>query len=136
MRISVGIDIAKEIHWVTAIDADGIVRIDRKLLNAPSDIAALAEAMLAQAGFALVHVPGIAVNRARQGTVGGENKSDPRDARTIADQVRTRADLRPIEPAAEIDLEIRLSGMHDLLSAFSQAWKPVSTSKPRGRCTC
>ena len=25
MRISVGIDIAKEIHWVTAINADGVV---------------------------------------------------------------------------------------------------------------
>jgi hypothetical protein len=36
---------------------------------------------LAEAGFALVHVPGLAVNRARQGTVGGEQKSDPRDAR-------------------------------------------------------
>ncbi len=137
MRINVGIDIAKEIHWVTAIDADGVVRIDRKLLNTPADIAnlfdeltalpgavrigmdviggiaGLAEVMLAQAGFAqagfaLVHVPGIAVNRARQGTVGGENKSDPRDARTIAEQVRTRSDLRPIEAACELDLEIRL----------------------------
>ncbi len=146
MRISVGIDIAKEIHWAKAIDADGIVRIDRKLLNTPSDIAALAdeltalhgtvrigldviggiaglaEAMLAQAGFALVHVPGIAVNRARQGTVGGENKSDPRDARTIADQVRTRVDLRKIEPATEIDLEIRLlvSRRGDLVQAQTQ----------------
>jgi transposase len=146
MQISVGIDIAKEIHWVTAIDADGVVRIDRKLLNTPSDIAALAdeltalhakvrigldviggiaglaEAMLARAGFALVHVPGIAVNRARQGTVGGENKSDPRDARTIADQVRTRSDLRPIEPAAELDLEIRLlvSRRGDIVQAQTQ----------------
>ena len=132
MRISVGSDIAKEIHWVTAIDADGVVQIDRKLLNTPADIAALAdelaalhgtvrigldviggiaglaEAMLAAAGFALVHVPDIAVNRARQGTVGGENKSDPRDARTTADQLRTRSDLRAIEPATELDLEIRL----------------------------
>lgn len=132
MRISVGIDIAKEIHWVTAIDAGGVVQVDRKLLNTPAGIATLvdeltalrgtvrigldviggiaglAEAMLADAGFALVHVPGIAVNRARQGTVGGENKSDPRDARTIAEQVRTRSDLRPIEPATELDLEIRL----------------------------
>ena len=131
-RISVGIDIAKEIHRITAVDADGVVLIDRKLLNAPTDIAALAdqlivlggairigldvmggiaglaEAMLAAAGFTLVHVPGLAVNRARQGTVGGENKSDPRDARTIADQVRTRTDLRRIEPVTEIDLEIRL----------------------------
>lgn len=145
-RISVGIDIAKEIHWITAIDADGVVLIDRKLANTPSDIAALAdqltalggairvgldviggiaglaEAMLAAAGFILVHVPGLAVNRARQGTVGGENKSDPRDARTIADQVRTRADLRRIEPATEIDLEIRLlvGRRRDLVEAQTQ----------------
>ncbi len=158
MRISVGIDIAKEIHWVTAIDADGVVRIDRKLLNTPTDIASLAEqladlggsvrigldvvggiaglagAILAEAGFTLVHVPGLAVNRARQGTVGGENKSDPRDARTIADQVRIRSDLRTLEPATELDLEIRLlvgrrrdlvdaqtqrlSRMHDLLTGI------------------
>jgi len=145
-RISVGIDIAKEIHWITAIDADGVVLIDRKLANTPSDIAALAdqltalggairvgldvmggiaglaEAMLAEAGFILVHVPGLAVNRARQGTVGGENKSDPRDARTIADQLRTRVDLRRIEPATEIDLEIRLlvGRRRDLVEAQTQ----------------
>ena len=47
MQISVGIDIAKEIHWATAIDADGTVRIDRKLLNTPSDIAALADELTA-----------------------------------------------------------------------------------------
>lgn len=153
-RISVGMDIAKEIHWVTAIDADGVVLIDRRLLNTPTDIASLAdqlgalagpssgppgstirigldviggiaglaEAMLAAAGFTLLHVPGLAVNRARQGTVGGENKSDPRDARTIADQVRTRADLRRIEPATEIDLEIRLlvGRRRDLVEAQTQ----------------
>ena len=132
MRINVGIDIAKEMHWVTAVDSDGVVLIDRKLANTPTEIAGLvqelarlggavrvgldviggiaglAEAMLAEAGFALVHVPGLAVNRARQGTVGGENKSDPRDARAIADQVRTRGDLRAIESETELDLEIRL----------------------------
>ena len=124
MGISVGIYIAKEMHWVTAIDADGVVRIDRKLANTPGEIAqlitelgelgrtvrigldvvggiaGLAEAMPAAAGFALVHVSGLAVNRARQGTRGGENKSDPRDARTIADQVRARSDLRPIQAAS------------------------------------
>lgn len=152
MRISVGIDIAKEVHWATAIDPDGVVRIDRKLLNAPTDIAALidelatlggqarvgldvvggiaglAQAMLAGAtmasshGFALLHVPGLAVNRARQGTAGGENKSDPRDARTIAEQVRTRVDLRPIEPVSELDLEIRLLAgrRRDLVQAQTQ----------------
>src|SRR5580658_10001002 len=41
MGISVGIYIAKEMHWVTAIDADGVVRIDRKLANTPGGIAQL-----------------------------------------------------------------------------------------------
>ncbi len=31
MRINVGIDSAKDVHWITAIDPDGEVRIDRKL---------------------------------------------------------------------------------------------------------
>jgi transposase len=146
MRISVGIDIAKETHWVTAIDTDGVVRIDRKLNNTPAEISALADelaglggsvrigldviggiaalvtTLLSRARFALVHVPGLAVNRARQGTVGGENKSDPRDARTIAEQVRTRTDLRPIEPATELDIEIRLlvGRRRDLVDAQTQ----------------
>ncbi len=55
-----------------------------------------------------MHVSGLAVNRARQGTPGGESKSDPRDARVIADQVRTRRDLRPIEAPTELDAELRL----------------------------
>ena len=33
MRISIEIDIAKVAHWATAIDADGVVHVDRKLLN-------------------------------------------------------------------------------------------------------
>ena len=146
MRISVGIDIAKDVHWVSAVDAQGAVRLDRSLRNTPADIAqlidelaalegelrigvdviggiaAVAEAMFAQAGIALLHVPGLAVNRARQGSVGGENKSDPRDARTIAEQVRTRTDLRLIEAASELDLEIRLlvGRRQDLVQAQTQ----------------
>ena len=146
MQIDVGIDIAKETHWITAIDPDGVILIDRKLENTPAaiaglieelaqlkenvrigldvvgGIAGLAEAMLADAGFALVHVPGLAVNRARQGTVGGEHKSDPRDARVIADQVRTRRDLRAVEPMGETDLELRLLAgrRSDLVAAQTQ----------------
>jgi transposase len=146
MQISVGIDIAKEVHWVTVIDAAAVVLVDRRLENTPAalaglidelaalegpvhigfdvvgGIAGLAEAMLAEAGFALVHVPGLAVNRARQGSVGGENKSDPRDARIIAEQVRIRSDLRPILPARELDLEIRLlvGRRSDLVAAQTQ----------------
>jgi transposase len=132
MTIFAGIDIAKEVHWTCAIDAQGRVLLDRRLLNTPADldrlvgelrglpepvrvgidvlggIAGLAQAMLLEAGLELVHVPGLAVNRARQGTVGGESKSDPRDARVIADQVRTRTDLRKVTADSELDVEIRL----------------------------
>lgn len=132
MTTFVGIDVAKEVHWVCAIDPGGNALINRKLLNTPEDlqrlvtelqalpapwrigidvlggIASLAQAMLLHAGFELVHVSGLAVNRARQATVGGESKSDPRDARVIADQVRTRTDLRPVMAQSELDIELRL----------------------------
>jgi transposase len=63
--------------------------------------------MLLEAGVELVHVSGLAVNRARQGTAGGENKSDPRDAAVIADLTRRR-ELRAVEAESELDAEIRL----------------------------
>ena len=132
MGIWVGIDIAKEVHWATGIDDRGQVVLDQQVANDPDaidalirtldaladqpvigldllgGIATLLQAMLGQAGFRLVHVPGLAVNRARQATRGGQHKSDPRDARVIADQVRTRPDLRPITADTELNLEIRL----------------------------
>lgn len=155
---SVGIDIAKDLHWASAIDAAGKVLLDRKIANTPADllrlaeelralpapvkigidvlggIATLTQAVLLEAGFELVHVSGLAVNRAREGTVGGESKSDPRDARVIADQVRTRQDLRAVVAQTELDIELRLlvsrrrdlaeeqtrrlNRMHDLLSTI------------------
>jgi transposase len=132
MHVSIGIDVAKEFHWASAVDERGGELLSRRVDNEPAQIqaligelerldgvvtvgidvvggiASLLQAMLAEAGFRLVHVPGLAVNRARQGTTGGEHKSDPRDARVIADQVRTRTDLRPIEAAGELDVELRL----------------------------
>jgi transposase len=135
MAVAVGVDVAKEFHWATAVDDRGGELLSRRVDNEPAQIQALIDelerlqgddgrvsvgidvvggiaslltAMLAEAGFRLVHVPGLAVNRARQGTTGGEHKSDPRDARVIAEQVRTRGDLRPIESAEEIDVELRL----------------------------
>jgi transposase len=132
MHVSIGIDVAKEFHWATAVDERGGELLSRRVDNEPAQIqaligelerldgvvtvgidvvggiASLLQAMLAEAGFRPVHVPGLAVNRARQGTSGGEHKSDPRDARVIADQVRTRTDLRRIEAAGELDVELRL----------------------------
>lgn len=136
MPIAVGLDIAKEFHWACLLDgATGERLASRRVDNEPEaldglvaeiqahvaergparigidvvgGIAALAACVLAEAGFALVHVPGLAVNRARQGTTGGERKSDPADAAVIAEQVRVRAELRRIEPMSELDAEIRL----------------------------
>ena len=135
MEVAVGIDVAKEFHWVAAVDERGRELLSRRVENEPAalqalveelerlratdgrvtvgvdvvgGIASLLQATLAERGFQLVHVPGLAVNRARQGTSGGEHKSDPRDARVIADQVRTRTDLRTIEAASEVDVELRL----------------------------
>ena len=47
-----------------------------------------------------------ALTRAGQGVSGGERKSDPRDARSIADRVRTR-DLRPILPDDDARVALR-----------------------------
>jgi transposase len=133
MRISVGIDVAKEVHWATAVTQDGRVLLDRKVENTAADIGRLAvevaalkgerligidlyggiatllSALLLAAGERLVHVPGLAVNRSRQGSVGGQAKSDPKDARVIADQLRLRAgDFRPIALEDDTLAELRL----------------------------
>ncbi len=133
MEVFIGVDAAKDVHWACAVDRDAQALFNRAVANDPdgiaglvADIAALeAErvtvaldllggsatllcAMLADAGLAVLHTPGLAVNRARQGMRGGENKSDPRDAATIAELARTRPDLRPVEVGTEIDVDIRL----------------------------
>ena len=143
MRISIGIDAAKEVHWVTAVTQDGQVLIDRKLDNTAEDIARLAaelkalggerligidllggiatlvSAMLLAAGERLVHVPGLAVNRARQGGVAVRPKATPRDARVIADQLRLRAaDFRlvALEDDAVAELRLLVSRRGDLVT--------------------
>ncbi len=131
MAISVGIDVAKDVHWVCAIDQDARVLIDRAVDNTQEALDALAadlrqldavtigldvegsiatflQAVLLAEGLPLVHVPGIAVNRASHGFTGGERKSDPRDARVIAELVRTRPALRPITSDEDTTVAIRV----------------------------
>jgi transposase len=133
VKLYVGVDAAKDTHWDCAIDGDARPVFSHAVANDPDGIeplvgelsmleadattvaldllggsATLLCAMLAEAGLRVVHTPGLAVNRARQGMRGGENKSDPRDAATIADLARTRTDLRPVEVETEIDVDIRL----------------------------
>src|SRR5690242_16986970 len=106
MAVAVGIDVAKEFHWAEIKVAEtGQVLASHRVDNIPEAIAALAgeirageavhgpatigidllggiagllEAMLAGEGLKVVHVPGLAVARARRATAGGEHKSDPK----------------------------------------------------------
>ena len=101
---------AKTTHWAVdgrITDLHGLGGEVTIGLDAVGSFARFLEAMLLAAGFALRHTPGMAVNRAGQGFAGGERKSDPRDARTIAEPVRTR-DLRPILPDDETPIALRL----------------------------
>lgn len=133
MDVFIGIDVAKEVHWACAMDRNARVLFSHAVDNDPAAIGALIArieglearatrtavdmlggaasllcAMLAEAGLPLVHTPGLAVNRARQGHRGGERKSDPKDAAVIAELARTRADLRAVDPPDPLDAEIRL----------------------------
>jgi transposase len=136
MSVAVGIDIAKEFHWVAIVVVQtGEVVVSRRVDNGPEGIdglieqlrtaavehgeitvgidlmggvASLLTAMLLEAGLRVVHVPGLVVNRARRAGKGGEAKSDPRDATTIAEQLRLRQDWREVTASEEITLDVRM----------------------------
>ena len=132
VAICVGIDVAKDTHWACALDAGGRVLLNRAVRNTQAELDALSaelralpgpvqvgldvngsiatflQALLLADDVALVHVPGLAVNRAAHGYAGGERKSAPQDARVIADLVRTRDGLRPIRPDDDATASLRL----------------------------
>lgn len=101
-RICVGIDVATDVHRPRGLErAEGARgagrrsrRPRRRGLGPPRRHRLdrlLTGGVLIGAGLVLVHVPDIAVDCAARGHAGDERKSDPRDARVIADLVRTRA---------------------------------------------
>lgn len=143
MPLAVGIDVAKKLHWMCVLDVGtGKQLASHKVGNEPAAITAMIEevddlavrygpvtygidvlggiaglltAMLLDTGTAVVHTPGLLVNRSRRATRGGERKSDPADAKVIADQIRLRAgsddardQLRPVEALSEPDAVLRL----------------------------
>jgi transposase len=137
----VGFDVGKAFHWVCVLDGEGEEVLSRRveateedLEAACSEIAALSgertvgidlmggpatllEAVLLERGEKIFHVPGIAVNRARD-AYPGESKSDARDAHVIADQLRLRrGSLQEIRPRNEVVAEMRVLTAHrrDLL---------------------
>ena len=128
----VGFDVGKAFHWVCVLDGEGeevlsrrVEAMEEDLEAACSEIAALSgertvgidliggpatllEAVLLERGEKIFHVPGIAVNRARD-AYPGESKSDARDARVIADQLRLRrGSLQEIRPRNEVVAEMRV----------------------------
>src|SRR3712207_3530050 len=121
----VGFDVGKAFHWVCVLDGEGEEVLSRRveateedLEAACSEIAALGgertvgidlmggpatllEAILLERGEEIFHVPGIVVNRARD-AYPGESKSDARDARVIADQLRLRRGSRSEDHTSEL----------------------------------
>ena len=132
MTFWVGFDVGKIFHWVSVLDDAGEVVLSRRveateqgLEAACSQIAGLSEerkvaldvlggpatlllALLAERGEQIFHLPGLAVNRAREAYRGGEHKSDRSDALVIADQLRMRwRSLQRICPKDEALAEMR-----------------------------
>lgn len=125
-RIWVGIDAGKGHHWAVAIDADGETLFSTKVINDEAQILTLIDtareradevrwavdisgracalllALLIAHGQQVVYVPGRTVNR-MSGTYRGEGKTDAKDARVIADQVRMRPkDFAPLSTPPEL----------------------------------
>ncbi|MBA3389932.1 MAG: IS110 family transposase [Rubrobacter sp.] len=138
MRLWVGFDVGKAFHWVCVLDDEGEVLLSRRVEAEERDIetcceeiaalgrsderlvatdllggpATLLEAVLLGRGERLFHLPGIAVNRARDG-YRGESKSDARDARVIADQIRMRwRSLQEVRPREDAAAELRTLVAH------------------------
>jgi transposase len=141
MRYWVGFDVGKAFHWLCVLDEEGVEVLSRRVEATEEDLeascselerlggertvaidllggpATLLEAVLLGSGERLFHVPGIAVNRARD-AYPGEAKSDARDAHVIADQLRLRhSSLHEVCPRDETIAELRVLVAHrrDLL---------------------
>lgn len=139
MRFWIGIDVAKEFHWMVVLDEEGSVVLSRRVEATEADLedalleiaafgdpgdravgidivggpATTLEAALLERGERLFYVPGTAVNEARKAYRGGEQKSDPGDARVIADQLRFRwRSLQEVRAREEEMAELRVLLAH------------------------
>jgi transposase len=83
-------------------------------------------ALLWGCGQRVLYIPGLAVDRARDG-FRGEAKTDRPDALVIAEQARMRRDLKPLEPTDELLSELRLllSRRSDLVADQSRALQRI-----------
>jgi transposase len=136
-----GVDAGKEFHWAHVLDASGRELLSRKVENDETDIlklidealslakeliwavdqpggsAAFLLALLWERNERVLYVPGLTVERARD-TYRGESKTDARDARVIADQVRMRSDLSELRAGEQelAELQLLLARRRDLVT--------------------
>ena len=136
-----GVDAGKEFHWAYVLDASGRELLSRKVENDEADIsrlidealllaeeivwaldqpggsAALLLALLWERTQRVLYIPGLTVDRARD-AYRGESKTDARDARVIADQVRMRSGFGELKPGEEevAELQLLLAWRRDLVT--------------------
>ena len=141
-----GVDVGKGFHWAHVVDARGTELLSRRVENDEADLlalidealslagevawavdqpgggAALGLALLWERGQGVCYVPGLSVDRARDG-YRGESKTDRKDARVIADQARMRGDLGRLEPGddALAGLQLLLARRRDLVADRTRA---------------
>jgi transposase len=144
----VGVDVGKGFHWAVVVDAEGEVLLSRKVENEEADLSTLVDEILAISsgeelcwavdqpgggaalllallwgcGQRVLYIPGLAVDRARDG-FRGEAKTDRRYALVIAEQARMRRDLKPLEPTDELlsEMGLLLARRRDLVEDQSRA---------------
>ena len=136
MRYWVGFDVGEAFHWLCVLDDEGEEVLSRRVeateenleascselellggertvgIDLLGEPATLLEVVLLGRGERILHVPGIAVNRARD-AYPGEAKSDSKDAHVIADQLRLRrGSLQEVCPRDETIAQMRLLVAH------------------------
>jgi transposase len=142
----VGVDTGKGFHWAHVVNASGEALLSRKVDNDETDLLALIDEVLSLAetivwasdqpgGSAalllallwereqkVIYIPGLTVDRARD-AYRGESKTDARDARVIADQVRMRSDLGELTPGEDslAELKLLLARRRDLITDRTRA---------------
>lgn len=139
-RIWVGVDVGKASHHACAVDTEGKVVFSTRVTNRQaaiealtaragkaadevvwavdmtSGVAGLLLALLLATGQPVRYVPGRLVNR-MAGAFPGEGKTDPKDARTIAETARLRSDLTVVNTPGQVvaDLQVLTAQREDLM---------------------
>ncbi len=145
-KVWAGVDVGKGFHWAYVVDASGTKLLSRRVENDEAELlglvdevlsfageivwatdqpgggAALLLALLWERGLKVIYVPGLSVDRARDG-YRGESKTDRRDARVIADQARMRSDFGELSPGEEdlAELQLLLARRRDLIADRTRA---------------